>query len=574
MAPHELAYTKGLALVDYGREVEQEIVLLQAQIDRVPALTQHYPSRWLAIKLLEEDNDIIPKVRAVGPDGQAIHDQARHSVEHLRGVFGDDVDTIIADRRYGFIHGLVREVVQRPAENRMTVSDKIDQVVTNRILSVPIFAVAMWVVFKMTADVSGPYLEWIDNVISGPFTKWVRAVLSWLQFEGTWFESLVVEGIIAGVGGVLVFVPVLLFLFLFLALLEDSGYMARAAFVMDRLMHVLGLHGKSFLPMLVGFGCTVPAIYATRTLENEKDRKLTGFLVPMMSCGARLPVYTIFAAAFFPANPGQFVFSMYLVGIVLAVATGILLKYTLFRGKPPAPFVMELPPYRLPTFRGVWTHMWERTLSFVKRASTIILISSIVFWLLLAIPIRGNGSFADTNVDDSLFAGLSRMIAPIFRPAGFGTWQASGSLVTGFIAKEMVVGTMSQVYSVDEEAEEETESTTLLQDMGEILASFVTATIDTLRAAISILPGVDITDQDQETEDTALMNALQDAFTPLQAVAFNVFVLLYLPCMVAVAAQRQEYGTRWMVFNATYLTVLGWVAAVLVNQVGGLLGFG
>jgi ferrous iron transport protein B len=265
---------------------------------------------------------------------------------------------------------------------------------------------------------------------------------------------------------------------------------------------------------------------------------------------------------------------MYVTGIVLAIVTGMVMKRTLFKGKPPAPFVMELPPYRLPTFRGVWTHMWERTSAFVKRAFTIIMASSIVIWLLLAIPIRGGGSFADTDVDDSLFAGVSGVIAPVFAPAGFGNWQASGSLVTGFIAKEVVVGTMSQIYVGGEEAEEEAEATTFFQDIGEIVTSFIGATFDTVKAAISIVPGVDLMGGEEEEEDTALMEALQQAFTPLQAVAFNVFTLLYIPCMVAVAAQRQEYGTRWTLFSAAYLTVLGWVAAVLINLVGGLLGFG
>jgi ferrous iron transport protein B len=527
----------------------------------------------LAIKLLEEDDEILDKLRDTGKHA-ALLAQARQSVAHLRSVYGDDVDTIIADRRYGWIHGLVKETVQRTREERMSLSDKIDKIVTNRVLGIPIFLVAMWIVFKMTADVSAPYLDWVDGVIGGPITNWAVAILGWLTLDGTWFESLIVDGVIAGVGGVLVFVPVLLFLYLFLALLEDSGYMARAAFVMDRLMHTLGLHGKSFLPMLVGFGCTVPAVYATRTLENEEDRKLTGFLVPMMSCGARLPVYTVFAAAFFAANAGRFVFSMYILGIALAVVTGMIMKRTLFKGKPPAPFVMELPPYRLPTFRGVWTHMWERTSMFVKRATTIIMASSILIWFLLAVPIRGDGSFANTDVEDSLFAGVAGMVAPIFKPAGFGTWEASGSLVTGFIAKEVVVGTMSQIYVGGEGAEEVAEPTTFFEDLGEIVTGFVGATIDTVKAAISIIPGVDMMGGGEEGEDTALITALQQNFTTRQAVAFNVFVLLYVPCMVAVAAQRQEYGTRWTLFNAAYLTGLGWIAAVLINQVGALLGIG
>ena len=570
---HTAAYTGSRGLIDYGTEVENEIATLQNIIDQDAGLREQYNPRWLAIKLLEEDDDILDKLRDTGKYNGLLA-QARQSIAHLHSVYGDDVDTIIADRRYGWIHGLVKETVQRTRQERMSLSDKIDKIVTNRVLGIPIFLIAMWIVFKMTADVSAPYLDWVDGVIGGPITNWAMAILGWLTLDGTWFESLIVDGVIAGVGGVLVFVPVLLFLYLFLALLEDSGYMARAAFVMDRLMHTLGLHGKSFLPMLVGFGCTVPAVYATRTLENEEDRKLTGFLVPMMSCGARLPVYTVFAAAFFAANAGRFVFSMYILGIALAVVTGMIMKRTLFKGKPPAPFVMEMPPYRLPTFRGVWTHMWERTSMFVKRATTIIMASSILIWFLLAVPIRGDGSFANTDVEDSLFAGVAGLVAPIFKPAGFGTWEASGSLVTGFIAKEVVVGTMSQVYVGGEGAEEVAEPTTFFEDLGEIVTGFVNATIDTVKAAISILPGVDVMGGGEDGEDTALINALQQNFTRRQAVAFNVFVLLYVPCMVTVAAQRQEYGTRWALFNAAYLTGLGWITAVLINQMGALLGIG
>lgn len=570
---HAAAYVQTRGLIDYGTEVENEIATLQALVEQDLSLSRRYNARWLAVKLLEEDEDIVAKAMT-GDNPAALRSQAKASVAHLRTVYGDDVDTIIADRRYGWIHGLVREVVQRTVEERISLSDKIDRIVTNRVLGIPIFLFAMWVVFKMTIDASAPYLDWLDGVIAGPVTHWVVTLLGWLGLIGTWVESLAVDGIIAGVGGVLVFVPVLLFLYLFLALLEDSGYMARGAFVMDRLMHVLGLHGKSFLPMLVGFGCTVPAIYATRTLENEDDRKLTGFLVPMMSCGARLPVYTVFAAAFFAANPGRFVFAMYMTGIALAIATGIVMKRTVYKGKPQAPFVMELPPYRTPTWRGVWTHMWERTAAFVARAFTIIMVSSILIWALLAIPIRGGGTFGDVAVEDSLFAGVSGVLAPVFKPAGFGTWQASGALVTGFIAKEVVVGTMSQIYVGGEAAADVAAPTTFFQDIGAIVTGFVTATVDTVKAAISIIPGVDLLGTEGEAEDTLLIGALREAFTPLQAVAFNVFVLLYTPCMVTVAAQRQEYGTRWALLNVVYLTVLGWVAAVLVTQVGGLLGLG
>jgi ferrous iron transport protein B len=567
MTTHELAYTRGISLVDYGREVEEEIACLQAAIEKVTALAARYPSRWLAIKLLEEDKEILPKVEAVEGGGEILA-QARKSVTHLRSIYGDDVDTIVADRRYGFISGLVREVVRRPAEERLTLSDKIDKIVTNRVLGIPIFLVAMWFVFKMTAEVSGPYLDWLDGVIGGPITRWVVAILNLIGLGGTWFESLMVNGIIAGVGGVMVFVPVLLFMYFFLAVLEDSGYMARAAFVMDRLMHALGLHGKSFLPMLVGFGCTVPAIYATRVLENEDDRKLTGFLVPMMSCGARLPVYAVFAAAFFADNAGRFIFAMYLTGIVFAILSGMVFKRTLFKGKPPAPFVMELPPYRVPTLKGILIHMWERSSVFLRKATTIIMAVSIILWFLMSIP------WGVENPRDSLFGKASAVIAPIFAPAGFGNWEASGSLVTGFVAKEVVVGTMSQIYVGEAEEEEAEEPTTFFQDLGEIVVGFVEATVDTVKMTLSIIPGVNLMGEEEGEEDTALIEALRERFTPLSAVAFNVFVLLYIPCMVAIAAQRHEYGTRWMLFNAGYLTALGWVVATIVYQGGRLLGLG
>jgi len=564
--------------INYGGEAEAEITRLAEAITATPAVASQFPARWLAIKLLEADEDIQTRMRVL-QGGAALLDGVNKSIVRLQEIYGDDVDTVIADRRYGWINGLVHEVVQRPATNRQTVSDQIDKVVTHRLLGIPIFLLAMWAVFKMTADVSAPYLDWVDGVIGGPLTNWTVALLGLLGASGTWVESLFVDGIIAGVGGVLVFVPVLMFLYLALAILEDSGYMARAAFVMDRLMHALGLHGKSFLPMLVGFGCTVPAFYATRTLENEKDRILTGLLVPFMSCGARLPVYVLFAAIFFPQNSGAVVFWLYLLGIVTAILLGIALKNTLFKGKEQSTFVMELPPYRLPTLRSIWLHMWERTSSFVKKAWTIIMATSIILWVLMAIPVRGEGSFAETDVNHSAFATVNQVIAPVFQPLGFGNWEASSALLTGFVAKEVVVSTMSQVYAV-EEAEEEGETPTFFEDVGGIITSFVAATGDTLKS-LPLIVGVNLFEEEAEEEPTALMSAIQNGFEAssgghgaLAAVAFMVFVLIYTPCMVAVAAQRQEFGMKWTWFSIIGQLVLAWLMAFVVFQGGKLLGLG
>jgi ferrous iron transport protein B len=578
MTTHQLAYSqRDNFTIDYGREAEEEIVLLQEAIGKHPHIEKQYPSRWLAIKLLEGDSDIQMRMKVL-KGGVELLAAAEKGSAHLQEVYGDDADVVIADHRYGWINGLVREAVKRTNTDRLTASDKIDQVVTHRLLGIPIFLVAMWLVFKMTADVSAPYLDWIDGLINGPITNWILAIIGALNLGGTWVESLFMDGIIAGVGGVMVFVPVMMFLYLALAVLEDSGYMARAAFVMDRLMHALGLHGKSFLPMLVGFGCSVPAFYATRTLENEKDRILTGLLVPFMSCGARLPVYVLFAAIFFPANAGAAVFAMYLLGILTAILLGILLKNTLFKGKEQSTFVMELPPYRLPTLRGIWFHMWERTSAFVRKAWTIIMATSILLWVLMAIPVRG-GSFAEIDVSDSAFAAVNLAVSPVLAPLGFDSWEASSALITGFVAKEVVVSTMAQVYAV-EEAEEEVEATTFFEDLGGIVTSFVAATGDTIKS-IPLVVGINLFEEEAEEEPTNLMLAIRDGFEAssgghgtLAALAFMVFVLIYTPCMVAVAAERHELGMNW-----TWVSILGqlglaWLMAFLVFQGGKLLGLG
>lgn len=566
MATHELAYSRGIFLVDYGREVEEEIARLQEAIEKVPALTARYPSRWLALKLLEEDSEIVSQMEASVTGGGMIMTQARKSLAHLRNVYGDDAEMIIADRRYGFINGLVKEAVRRPAVDRVTLSDKIDKIVTNRVLGIPIFLVAMWFVFQFVAC-SGPYSDWLDGVLSGPIARWGAAILNAIGLGGTWVESLWTDGIVAGLGGVMVFIPLLFFLYFCLAILEDSGYMARIAFVMDRLMKALGLHGKSFMPMIIGFGCTVPAIYATRTMREWKDRIVTAQVASLMSCGARLPVYTLFAAAFFPRNPGTFILALYLFGIFWAIVMAKVLRGTVFAGGEKAPFVMELPPYRMPTFKGILIHMWERGAYFFRKAFFIILTVSIVLWFLLNIP------WGVENMRDSLFGKASAAIAPILAPTGSGNWEAAGALVTGFVAKEVVVGTMSQIY-VGGAGEEAVEApTTFLQDLGEIAVGFWNATVDTVKATISIVPGVNLMGEEEEEEETALIQAVRSRFTPLQAVAFNVFVLLYIPCMVATAALRSEYGTKWALFNAGYLTALGWVVSTLIFQIGRLMGF-
>jgi len=563
--------------IHYGKAVEEEICKLQSEIERNELLTSRFKSRWLAIKLVESDPNILEKTTAI-EGGSKVVELSKKSVEKLEKRFSDELDSIFADKRYGWINGLVKEVVDKSQAARISMSDQIDRIVTSRILGIPIFLALMWVVFKFTTDGSGPFLDWVDGVIGGPITNWVGSLIVLVGLGGTWVESLFIDGVIAGVGGVMVFVPVMLSLYFALAVLEDSGYMARAAFVMDRLMHSLGLHGKSFMCMIVGFGCTVPAIYATRTLENEKDRILTGLLVPFMSCGARLPVYVLFASIFFPQNNNTVIFLLYLAGIVVAMVLGIVLSGTIFKNRERSPFVLELPPYRMPTLRNIWFLMWERTSAFVRKAFSFIMITSVIIWLLIAIPVNG-GEFAETEVEDSSFAYVSRGIAPIFQPTGFASWQNAGAIVTGFVAKEVVVGTMGQIFRV-EEAEEEMAATSFFEDIGEVVSSFFTAVADTIKS-IPLIVGIDLFESEDEDTGTELMVVVKDHFEEvssghgaLASLAFMVFILLYTPCMVAVAAQIQEFGAKWALFGALMQLAVAYISAVIVFQGGLLLGLG
>jgi len=567
------------ALIRYSADIEEEIARLQAAIEKSPALANQYPARWLAIQLLEGDPALLKEVSRCG-DGAEVIRALETSRAHLCQHYGNDVSVVVADFRYGFVHGLTREVLTRTIEQRLTNSDHIDRIVTHRVLGIPIFLAFMWVVFKITTDVASPYVNWLSDLVDGPLSRWVIGLLTLAGLGGTWVQNLLVDGIIAGVGGVIVFIPILMSLYLVLAFLEDTGYMARGAFVMDNLMHVIGLHGKSFLPLLLGFGCSVPAIYATRTLDSEKDRLLTGLLVPFMSCGARLPVYVLFATVFFPDSRGLVIFALYLTGIAVAVVLGIVFKNTLFRGYGESPFVMELPPYRMPTLRSVWFHMWEHTSSFLRRVTTVVMLASIVIWLLTAIPLRGEGEFGATALPDSALAVLAERIAPALVPLGFGSWENSSALITGLVAKEVIISTLSQVHRVDEGPDTGDSERTFFQDVGLVVTGFVQATIDTVRS-VPLIVGINLFEAEDQPPPTALAVRLQVSLdrtsgghARLAAVAFMVFVLLYTPCVVATWTGRHELGLRWLAFSIVGQISLAWLAAFVVFQGGRLLGWG
>ncbi|MBC6937806.1 MAG: ferrous iron transport protein B [Chloroflexi bacterium] len=564
---------------DLGPVVENEITTLRGLIEADAGL-KDYPARWLAIKLLEDEGDL------PGQLAPALAAAAADARRRIAAETGEDADTLIADARYRFLGRVVGQAVTRADSGGPTFSDRLDRVLAHRRWGVVVFLALMWIVFQFTANVSAPLLDWVDGIIAGPVTRWAAALLGAVGLGGSWVESLVVDGIIAGVGGVLVFVPVLFSLYVALAVLEDSGYMARAALVMDRFMQRLGLHGKSFLPMLVGFGCNVPGIYATRTLENPEDRKITAFLTTFMSCGARLPVYVVFGSAFFGAASGGLVFGLYALGVGVAVLTSLLLTRVVFRSKAALPFVIELPPYRLPNPKTVGLYVWSNTARFIHNAGTVILAASVVIWLLLAIPV-GPGQFAGVAPGDSLFGATSRVIAPALAPAGFGQWEAASSLMAGFVAKEVVIASMNQVYTGADETGEPEPPSTLGEDLAGIVTGLGEAVVLTgqeivniVPRTLNIIPGLNVPEAnflgqaDDAESDSALQSALRAAFTPLAAVAFNVFILLYVPCMATVAAMRQEFGARWMLAQVAYTLVVAWLAAVLVYQGGLLLGLG
>jgi ferrous iron transport protein B len=474
----------------------------------------------------------------------------------------------MADKRYALASGLSREVLKKPEFKKMELTEKIDKVALNRVMGIPIFLAAMWIMFKLTFDVSKPFSDWINTMISGPFRRLAIALIGFIHAPD-WTASLVTDGIIAGVGNVLVFVPVIFAMMFFITFLEGSGYMARAAFVMDRAMHAIGLHGKSFIPMLLGFGCNVPAIYATRTLENPRDKALTALLIPLMSCGARLPVYVVFIGAFFAGSAGTVLWSLYVMGIALAIVMGVIFKRTLFRGEAPM-FIMELPPYRMPSFRSLMIHTWEKGKHFLIKAGTYILAVSILVWFLLNLP------WGVANKKDSYLGKVGQLTAPVLEPLGFGNWAASSSLIAGVIAKEIVVGTMGEIYVPKEEKKEGAPA--FKEELKEIGTSFVDAS---KRSFLNIFSAFGIASlstaesAEKVAERMPLRDVLRKQFTPLAAYAFITFVLLYMPCVIVAIAMRQEFGTwKWFGISFVYQMSLAWGVAFIIYQGGRLLGIG
>ena len=483
------------------------------------AYAVHLPAHWTSIKLLEGDEQV---EEALGLDEETKW-KLSHIVSEYEGAYAlGDRETLVADSRYQFIGRVVTVSVKKGQRlGTMTTSDKIDSIVTHRLFAVPIFLLTMLGMFALTFGPLGGFLsDGVETLIGSVLSPWVQSLMEGAGLR-PWLISLVVDGIIGGVGGVLVFLPQIALLFLFLSVLEDSGYMARAAFIMDRLLRRFGLSGKAFIPMLMGFGCTVPAIMGARTMEQDKDRRMTMLLVPFMSCSARLPVYGLLSAAFFPRYAGLVVFSLYLLGLVCAILSGIFFKKVIFRGEPAA-FLLELPPYRLPTWKNCASHVWEKVKGFLIKAGTLILCMSMVLWFLQSF---GPGLRMVDDPGRSFLGRFGALIAPALAPLGFGAWQAAVALLTGLVAKEAVVSTLSLLYGFS------------------------------IGAA-----------------GTTVAAALATTFaSPVAAYAFLVFVLLYIPCVAAMSTMYREMNSlKWTLFSAAWQIGSAYLVSLLVYQVGSL----
>ncbi len=505
----------------YGNNIDESLEKIKNFIKKQDRGIPKNELGWIALKLLEGDarveQSIIQK-----PYYLKLKILVEKSATHLKHVFGKDTHIFLNSTRYGFIKGLSREILKKQKADAQNNSDKIDSLLTNKFLGIPIFLSMLWLMFQATFIFSEPLMGKIEIFFVFLSNQITELFFSWGISE--WLISLVTDGIIGGVGGVLVFVPIIGILFLCMAILEDSGYMARVAYVMDRLMHRIGLHGKAFLPLVLGFGCNVPGIMATRTLESKRDRLITMLINPFMSCGAKLPVYALFAGAFFSAHQGWVIFSLYTLGIIVAIVIGLISK-KLFSKKLSAPFVIELPPYRLPVLQGVLIHAWKKIWIFLKKAGTIILSFSIIMWFLASLP-----ASVEYGARESWAGEIGAAAAPVFKPLGFGNWQASMALISGLVAKEVVVGTFGTLYGV--------------------------------------------ADVDSEAGGISLSQSLQNDFTPLAAYSFMVFVLLYIPCIATLAVIKRETNSwKWMIFAAFYTITTAWIVAFIVYQGGRLIGF-
>ena len=532
-----------LKTAHYGQEIESRLEPLTELVSSDKDFSARYPARWLAIKLLENDENAIKKAREHSRGGEILV-KAEADRAWITSHFGKDSEIVITEQRYGYIRGATRKALTQSTHPHFSPTEFIDRLTMNHFLGLPLFFLIIWGIFKLTFAL-GEYPAALLETLFGSLADLTRILLP----QG-FFRSLLIDGIIGGVGGVFSFVPLIVILFLCISILEDTGYMSRAAFLTDKALHAFGLHGQSFMPLMLGFGCTVPAIMATRTLKSPKDRIATILAVPFMSCGAKLPVYVLLAGTFFPDKADNVVMLMYLGGVALSMLSTILLKKTVLRG-PSTAFVMELPPYRLPTWKGVFWHVWGKTLSYIRKAGTVILVASIAIWAITTFPQPGDEverrqvlaadfsaarpgapleerdlavgrALEEYRLEYSLAGRIGRIIEPVIRPLGFN-WKLGVALVPSFSAKELVVSTLGILYGGGAAGEDN----------------------ESLRQALRRDPG---------------MNRLT-------ALTFMVFILIMPPCLASLATIRSEAGGKWLLFQVLYSLTLAWVGAFIVRLV-------
>ncbi len=539
--------------IPYGDEIENELIKIMPALEGTSVPAVGMIRRWTAVKLLEQDSEVTARLTKNGQEGQdKISEIVSDSINHIKNIMRVSPEVLIADARYGFIKGALQEAHEEADDASTDITEKVDTILTNRFLGIPIFALIIYLMFQFVFTLGRYPMQWIELGF-GKLSVFLNGVIA-----HDLLRSLIVDGIIGGVGGVIVFTPNIALLFFAIALLEDSGYMARAAFVMDRVMHRIGLHGKSFIPLIIGFGCTVPAYMGSRILENKKDRLITMHINTFCSCGARLPVYILIAGTFFPAYAGNVIFSIYLIGIIFAIIMAKVLRATRFRGEL-EPFVMELPPYRVPTMKGILIHTWERAWMYVKKAGTIILAISIIMWFLFTFPIIGDQEYsqdyqsqlealqqsfeskeitegqyqdqaaaieAEMAAEKLEFSAAGRMgkfMEPVFKPLGFD-WKLVVASISGVAAKEVIVSSLGTLFSIG--------------------------------------------GADESSE--GLQDRLKGNYHPLVGYNFMLFTLLYFPCMASMAVFRREAGTKEMLFQMGYTLALAWTVALIVYQIGRL----
>ena len=502
--------------INHGQEVEQSISRLKALISRNENIRYKYSTRYLAIKYLENDKEVEGVVESL-PDRDEIIAARFEENGRIRSILGSGLESAMVDAKYAFIQGALAETLSLDSgkRKRATITDKIDAVVTNRWLAFPIFFLLLYMVFDGTFVLGEYPMQWIEWLV-GKVGLFVSSVMN----DG-WLKDMMVDGVIGGVGSVLVFLPNILLLYMFISLLEDSGYMARAAFIMDRLMHKIGLHGKSFIPMIMGFGCNVPAVMATRTIESPKSRLITMLVIPLMSCAGRMPVYILIAGAFFPRHAGLVLLGLYALGIFLAIVAAKVMSR--FFKDDDLPFVMELPPYRVPTGKSILRHTWEKGRQYLQKMSGIILVCSLAIWFLGYFPNHDAYDSVAQQQEHSFIGYVGKAMEPVLEPLGFD-WRMGVGIVAGVGAKELVVSTLGVMYADDE----------------------------------PVATG----------SDTRLQKALVRSVTPAGALAYMVFILLYFPCIATfVAIKNESGGWKWAILTAVYTIVLAWVAAFITFNV-------